>query len=414
MVSHASILRRSLNSFHVAAAVCVLTFPAGNAQSQTLPAPADPQQAEAQQAKQRVSRDARQEAREKLEETIAGRNNSSADLRAPDLGVWFLQPGVSGLTVADVANQSVFAAAGLVEGDRILSINGQTVADEAQFLQMLTSPSLANQTVDITVARGNDRKTVSLSTGPLMQGVAAVDPLYDAGMLLDDRNPNQLVVQRVFPRTPAFYAGLRAGDVLTSVDGQGLGSIDNLVQALQRGNELSVLGVTRNGQPRQLTLGRVDASVRTAMRPDVGGTQTNAPANAAGNVLPPSAVQPLPGSPTLPGSTTLPGSPSTSPAAAAPRGLQSSPGVVNPAIRGGANPPAGAGTFGGTGATAGGAGAAGGTGAVRGGTGSTAGGAGATGGTGAAAGGTGSSAGAGTSGGAGAGGAAGGTGGSGT
>src|SRR5687767_13008524 len=88
MVSRVRILRRSLNSFHVAAAVCVLTLPAGTAQSQTPRAPTNPQQAEAQQAKQRVSRDARQEAREKLEETIAGRNDSSSDLRAPDLGVW--------------------------------------------------------------------------------------------------------------------------------------------------------------------------------------------------------------------------------------------------------------------------------------------------------------------------------------
>src|SRR5687768_7604586 len=60
--------------------------------------------------------DARQEARARLDEALTPR--SPASMRAADLGLWLTYPpGTTGLTVSDVADSSVFAQAGLLEGD---------------------------------------------------------------------------------------------------------------------------------------------------------------------------------------------------------------------------------------------------------------------------------------------------------
>jgi membrane-associated protease RseP (regulator of RpoE activity) len=294
-------------------------------------------------------------------------------MRAADLGLWLTYPpGTTGLTVSDVADSSVFAQAGLLEGDRIVLVNGDPVTTEAQFVEVLSSPSLANQSVSITVARGSQRLKLLVPVSQLMQGIATRDPLYDAGLLIDDRDPNRLVVLRVFPRTPAYYAGLRTGDVLMTVSGRPIVSLNGFVQALDGGNV--ALEVARSGQPRQLTIDIADLPVRTALRPVlrrdpppgpvIQGVETVDPTRPV--LVVPQAVAPVvvPARPPL----------------GFPPGSQ---GTIRPGIRGGLNPPARPKTYGGTGTSAGGAGAAGGTGVIEGGTGSTAGGAGAVGGTGA-------------------------------
>src|SRR5439155_24900859 len=93
-------------------------------------------------------------------------------------------------------------------------------------------------------------------------------------------NPNQMVVQRVFPRTPAFYAGLRPGDVITNINGQPITSLASLTQALQAGGNLG-LQVTRNGQVRDLALAATDNSIRTAMLPNVNLNTNTGTTNAA-------------------------------------------------------------------------------------------------------------------------------------
>src|SRR6185503_12309023 len=97
------------------------------------------------------------------------------------------------------------------------------------------------------------------------------------------RNPNQLVVDRVFPRTPAFYAGLRPGDVITTMNGNPITSVSAFTQAVQSGTANNIpLQVMRNGQMREISMATTlpgttnDASVRTAMRP---GFSTTNPLN---------------------------------------------------------------------------------------------------------------------------------------
>jgi C-terminal processing protease CtpA/Prc len=251
------------------------------------------QEQAARRTSNQLNRDARQEAREQAIAQTTGQNQAggnlavtsqpgaqtnaalNANLRGPDLGVWLSNPrGSTGLLVNDISNQSSFAQAGLLTGDQIVSINGRPVASEAQFVQMLLAPGQLqqNQTASLVVLRNGQQQTLTIQPALLAQSVIAADPFFQVGLLVDQNNPNQNVVQRVFPRTAAFYAGLRPGDVITGLNGQAITSADALAQALTGAGATDLaLAVSRNGQTRQLTLDASgDGSIRTALRPDTG------------------------------------------------------------------------------------------------------------------------------------------------
>jgi hypothetical protein len=125
------------------------------------------------------------------------------------------------------------------------------------------------------VARELNANTPAAAGQAVPQTVGGSDELLRAGIVIDGRNPNRMIIQQVTPNSAAAMAGLRAGDVITRVNGNPVTSISALAQSLLAGtaNKLG-LQVDRNGQSRQLNLNLSDNSVRTAMRKDVNGTPT--------------------------------------------------------------------------------------------------------------------------------------------
>lgn len=321
--------------------------------------------ADARREAREDAREARQEAREDLRDARRDVRDINRATRAADLGVWFNTRAAgavaNGLVIADLATRGAFATAGFREGDRIVSVNGQPITTEAQFVQFLTAPN--TQQISVVVVRDGQQQTIVLQPTALMQGVVNYDPLYQYGLIIDDGSPNRIVVQRVFPRTPAYYAGLRAGDVITTLAGQPINSLQTLTTALQRSGDSVALQVTRGGQARSLELDTsAHDSVRTALRPNFDepgqldgqgrtGIQPNAntPASPAPGATSPGAAAPgaprpatpappaatptqpvPPGTPTSPAPPRAPANPSGAPAAA-PGAPAPAPGAPAPA-----------------------------------------------------------------------------------
>jgi membrane-associated protease RseP (regulator of RpoE activity) len=260
-----------------------------------------------------LNRDARQEARQGFGPTSFPRTGEAnlrrdargdlrntaamnSGLRGADLGLWFnTRPEVNGLVVADVANQGAFANVGIREGDRIMSINGQPMTSESQFVQALSSPN-AGPRANIVIDRNGVAQILSVQPSAVMSGVVAPDPLYQAGLTLNQTNPNHLVVSQVFPRTPAFYAGLRPGDVINQVNGNPISSPIALTQAMSGVGGILNMQVNRNGQTRQLNLEIGDAAIRTVMRPSASLPIGQSNSNNAGMTVPSSSLaQPISG-----------------------------------------------------------------------------------------------------------------------
>jgi len=216
-------------------------------------------------------------------------------LRGPDLGLWFRQErdisGASALIVDHLLDDGSFAAAGLREGDRIVSVDGRPIDSEPQFVQSVMRSIDGGHVVSLVITRSvvssnAQQQTISLKTRDVWKGVVAADQFYQAGFLVDEslvdeslvdeRDRDAVVIARVFPLTPAFYAGLRQFDTITSVSGQPVTSPADVAQYLRIGGRLAI-GVTRGGESRQLHISLPRRASASTTYPPVVGFQPPLP-----------------------------------------------------------------------------------------------------------------------------------------
>jgi hypothetical protein len=220
----------------------------------------------------RDARDAVGNAREAVRDARRdARAENLRNLRSADLGLWFdSKASVKGLVISDIAAEGAIAKAGFKEGDRIVSINSQPVATQEEFMRLLLAENLRDQQTTIVVMRDGREASIKVNAALLVHEMAVHDPLWRSGIVLDDRDPNRVVVLRVYPRTPAYYAGLRAGDVITGVRGQRIARIADLVQGLVSGQGDVGLQVNRGNRPRdlQINIGEEGVDLRTVLKPD--------------------------------------------------------------------------------------------------------------------------------------------------
>jgi len=152
-----------------------------------------------------------------LRERIAARQV----LRGPDIGLWFGRPvRGGGLVINDIATTGPIARFGFLEGDRIVPVNGQPVLSEADFTRSFLTG--ATNPIEVVVVRDGRNQSIVVDPTAFYQESFAptVEPLEQFGIVLDDRFDDRIVVWRVLPQSPAFYAGFRPGDVITTASGE--------------------------------------------------------------------------------------------------------------------------------------------------------------------------------------------------
>jgi serine protease Do len=188
-----------------------------------------------------------------------------------------------GALVASVNPNSPAAAAGIHEKDVITYFDGERVRS-ARHLTRLVQDTPAGREVALAVIR--DGRRVDLRIRPeegswfdprfgetidgLMQGVReSVDDVRGSvgvrsrgrlGAAVQDLTgelpeyfgvKSGVLVTSVRPDTPAAKAGLKAGDVITAVDGKSIGNRRDLVSAIPDSGEI---GVTVVREKKELTL----------------------------------------------------------------------------------------------------------------------------------------------------------------
>ncbi|HTZ30842.1 MAG TPA: PDZ domain-containing protein [Methylomirabilota bacterium] len=194
-------------------------------------------------------------------------------------------PAERGVLLGKIVPESPAAKAGLKENDVVTEINGQRVEGTEQFRRMIReipsgrSAQLTvwrdghSQTVSVTVGKSETRHTqamvapgtfaFSMPDMPQMNGlmdmvpwtssrsrlgIDAEDLEGDFGKYFGAPEGEGVLVRGVFEDMPATKAGLKVGDVITSVDGERIRSIGELREKLvEKKAEKSIkLGVIRN------------------------------------------------------------------------------------------------------------------------------------------------------------------------
>lgn len=163
-------------------------------------------------------------------------------VRSADFGLWFNRASDNkGLVISDVGTTGAVAKLGFDEGDRIIMVNGQKVASENEFVQYLLADDVRSKRVEVVVFRGGQEQMVYVQPSVLVKEYTTitVDPLEAYGLIIDDRYTDRIVIWRVIPRSPAYYAGIQPGDVITVFNGNNVTTVGALrasVRAASPGN----------------------------------------------------------------------------------------------------------------------------------------------------------------------------------
>jgi serine protease Do len=168
---------------------------------------------------------------------------------------------VSGVTADGPAQKS-----GLKEGDAIIALNGDKVADSRDLARKIASMN-PNASVDVKVIRDGAETVVKVGLGifpgndklaKLQQGKQPGAPETEQlGLTLSANKPKTpgakaegVVVSDVENDSEAAQKGLRAGDVIVDVGGKVVSSVEEVVAGIKRAKELgrdAVLMRVRSG-----------------------------------------------------------------------------------------------------------------------------------------------------------------------
>jgi regulator of sigma E protease len=143
---------------------------------------------------------------------------------------------------------SLAAEAGIQPGDRILSIDGQTVATWTDSMDVVVNALLGRSPLPLTV-RGRDGhlRQLVLPLDQLPAGESVEQYLMKLGL---DLTPPPAIAATVVPGKPAAMAGMLSGDRIVSVNGQNVGDyaiFQKLVPAEAAKSPRLKLVIERNG-----------------------------------------------------------------------------------------------------------------------------------------------------------------------
>ncbi len=227
---------------------------------------------------------------------------------------------VRGVGVTQVLKDSPAEKAGLKKDDVILRFDGESVTS-ARKLTRLVGEASADQTVRITISRGGSEQEVSATlakhdglqnvfgsaTPPgIFRGTTPFPMKIDPGMI--QINPGEggfafafggnrrigvstqplttqladyfgvkdggLLITSVDDNSPAAKAGLKAGDVMTAVDGEKVASPGDVSRAISKKEDGPVsLTIIRDRNARTVTVTPEKNPERTLIRPGTIGTR---------------------------------------------------------------------------------------------------------------------------------------------
>jgi len=202
-------------------------------------------------------------------------------------------PAERGVLLGKVVPDSPAAKAGLKENDVITEINGQRVEGTEQFRRMIREIP-AGRTAQVTVWRDGRSQSIKVTVGksesrhtqalvapgtfafhmpemPQLNGLMELNPWVpgrsrlgidaedlegDFGKYFGAPEGEGVLVRGVFADMPAAKAGIKVGDVITSVDGDRIRSVGELREKLvEKKSEKAIqIGVIRNKTPLTLSI----------------------------------------------------------------------------------------------------------------------------------------------------------------
>ncbi len=155
---------------------------------------------------------------------------------------------------------SAAADAGLIAGDRIVSVNGAPLQSWNQLRLKIIDASLGGATVSLTIDRAGQLLQQTLGTrGAMSSEVPDRDPLQVLGLLLA---PGEVLIGSLIAGEPAVTAGLQAGDRVLAVNGEPVRRARELIERVRDSAGRGLVIVVQRGAD-EITV-RVTPSIQSA------------------------------------------------------------------------------------------------------------------------------------------------------
>jgi serine protease DegQ len=178
---------------------------------------------------------------------------SISDFNADTAEAFGIDDNVSGALVQEVVSNSAAEKAGIEVGDVITAINGEPVTSAAD-LRTTIGLKRSGDSVKIDVIRDGNKKSFKttltelsalreVSAGEIHPSLAGAEFTNYDGSSLAFSEPGVLVAS-VEPGSPAAQRGLRANDIIVTLNRARVRTVENLSDAAE-GQALLILGIRR-------------------------------------------------------------------------------------------------------------------------------------------------------------------------
>ncbi len=180
----------------------------------------------------------------------------------PELAKQFNVPNGAGALVGGVTDDSSAAKAGIKPGDVIVSFDGKPVADSRN-LKLMVGKASPGAKVEVKVMRDGKEKSFSITLREMpdaradagaptdnkneidaLNGVEVGDPTPETRKQFElPASVKGALVLNVDPTSPAYEAGIRAGDVLLEIDRKPIKNAEDAVEVTRHLKEKRVLAL---------------------------------------------------------------------------------------------------------------------------------------------------------------------------
>jgi C-terminal processing protease CtpA/Prc len=186
------------------------------------------------------AKDVARDAKDRAGGSKQARKFDASKVKVDDLGLSF-KDADDGIAISSVSRNSAFVDAGFRSGDQIVSINGQRIARQNDFVRYLFAPDVVRLgRVPVVVMRGGARETIYVQPATIIRNYETVvyparrNPVRDFGLVVDGRNDDHLYVERVIKDSRADHAGIRIDDEILAVNEQPTENWDDLARLLEK------------------------------------------------------------------------------------------------------------------------------------------------------------------------------------
>lgn len=187
--------------------------------------------------------------------------------RAPNTLAAEVRAAARGVRVLDVDPTGAAARAGIRPGDVILSLDGHPVSSPSELNELVAQTQPGSKVPAVVWSYGRELSlSIDLSVRPAEPNrIPDAPPDRRAWLGVDlGESDRGVFVTRVHPGGPAEQAGVAAGDVIVSLDGQQVSTVSDVLTRMGQltpGNQAQLV-VQRDGKESTLTVVLGTVSVR--------------------------------------------------------------------------------------------------------------------------------------------------------